>query len=166
MLAGALGGSVLCGAALAAVLPARRVRLAVACGLALAAAGFATCYLAGLTGAGFTGADLSGQRVGLLAVACVPLAGGVALALASAMRGVDAAGAMCGVVLMLAGVLAGYLADGAIELQAVSADDRTASMVRDALLTADGRWDLAAATLTGLVALVAFVQMLADQHRS
>jgi hypothetical protein len=166
MLAGALGGSVLCGAALAAVLPARRVRLAVACGLALAAAGFATCYLAGLTGAGFTGADLSGQRVGLLAVACVPLAGGVALALASAMRGVDAAGAMCGVVLMLAGVLAGDLADGAIELQAVSADDRTASMVRDALLTADGRWDLAAATLTGLVALVAFVQMLADQHRS
>ncbi len=164
-LAGALGGSVLCGAALAVALPARHVRLAIACGLALAAAGFATCYLVGLTGAGFTGADLSGQRVGLLAVACVPLGAGIALALAGAMRGVDAAGAMCGVVLMLAGVLAGYLADGAIELQAVSAQDRTASMVHDALLTADGRWDLAAATLTGLVALAAFVLMLAGGAR-
>lgn len=161
MLVGAIGGAVLCGAALAVALPARQVQGAVANGLALAAVGFATCYLAGLTGAGFTGADLSGQRVGLLAVACVPLAGGLALALGAAMRGLDAAGAMCGVVLMLAGVLAGYLADGAIELQAVSSDDRTAAMVRDALLTADGRWDLAAATLTGLVALVGFVRMLA-----
>jgi hypothetical protein len=161
MLAGALGGAVLCGAALAVALPARHVQGAVASGLALAAVGFATCYLAGLTRAGFTGADLSGQRVGLFAIACVPLAGGIALALGAAMRGVDAAGAMCGVVLMLAGVLAGYLADGAIELQAVSAGDRTVAMVRDALLTADGRWDLAAATFTGLVALVGFVRILA-----
>jgi hypothetical protein len=161
MLAAALGGAVLCGVVLAVVVPARHARLLIACGLSLAAAGFATSYLASLTSNGMTGA-----RGQLLAAACVPLAGGLAIALATALRRTAAAGAMCGIVLMLAGVLAGYLADGAIELQAVSADDRTAVGVRAALLTANARWSIAAAAVTAAVALAAFASMLTRVRRT
>jgi hypothetical protein len=67
------------------------------------------------------------------------------------------AGALCGTVLLLAGVLAGYLADGAIELQAVSAADRNAATVHAALLTADARWNILAAAVAAAGALAAFV---------
>jgi hypothetical protein len=160
-LAGALGGAVLCGAVLAVLVPARHARLLIACGLSLAAAGFAASYLASLTSNGLTG-----QRAELLTAACVPLAGGLTIALAAALRRTGAAGAMCGVVLMLAGVLAGYLADGAIELQAVSADDRSAMTVHAALLTANARWNIAAATVTSAVALAAFASMLTRVRRT
>lgn len=170
MLAAALSGAVLCGAVLAVVIPARHGRLVIAFGLSIAAAGFAVSYLASLTSAGMTGA-----RGQLLTAASVPLAGGLTTALAAALRRTGAAGAMCGVVLMLAGVLAGYLADGAIELQAVAADDRNAAAVRAALLTANARWNIVAATVTAAVALAAFASMLSrapsgarrpDLHRS
>jgi len=53
-------------------------------------------------------------------------------------------------------VLAGYLADGALELQAIVAANRTAAGVQSALTTADARWNILAATLVGGVALVLF----------
>jgi hypothetical protein len=61
---------------------------------------------------------------------------------------------------MLAGVLTGYLADGAIELQAVAAADRNSATIHAALVTADARWNIAAAALAAVVALAAFASML------
>jgi len=134
-------GAVLCGAAVAAVLPARHDRLAVACGFSLAAAGFTVSALTGMA---------------QFPAACVLVAGGVTVALAAALRRAGVAGAICGVVLMLAGALAGFVADGAVELQAVSAADRTAATVRAALLASDVRWSIAAAAVTGAAALFAW----------
>lgn len=152
-LAAALSTATVAGAMLAAALPARFGGLLIACGLALAAAGYGASFATGLTGT-------TGPRGQLFAVACVPLAGGLAMALAAAFRGTGVAGAMCGVVLMLAGVLTGYLADGAIELRAVATADRDAATVRASLLTADARWDIIAATICAGVALAAFARML------
>jgi len=149
-LAAALTAAILGGAALAVLLPARRAGLVIACGLSLAAAGFAASYLAGLLAP-------DGR---LFAAACATLTGGLVIALTTAMRGTGVAGAISGSVLLLAGVLAGYLADGAIELQAVSVADRDAATVHAALLTADARWNIAAATLTAAVALAAFASAL------
>ncbi len=149
MLTAFVGGAAASGVALAAILPARWAGIAIACGLALAAVGFATGYLVSLTG-------LTGQRGQLIAVAWAPVACGLVVALATGLRRTGAAGAMCGTVLLLAGVMTGYLADGAIELQAVSAGARRAAAVRGALLTADSRWNIAAAAVTGAVALAVF----------
>jgi hypothetical protein len=183
LLAGALSGATACGAILAAVLPQRHRERLIACGMSLAAAGYGASFFtgltgadltgagltgagltgAGLTGAGLTGAGLSGAgspRGQLFVVACVPLAGGLAMALTAALRDTGVAGAVCGIVLVPAGVLAGYLADGAIELQAVAAADRSAATVRAALLTADARWDIVAAIITAAVALAVFARLL------
>ncbi|HEX6518412.1 MAG TPA: hypothetical protein VF070_00130 [Streptosporangiaceae bacterium] len=149
MLTAFVGGAAACGAMVAAILPARWARIAISCGLALAAVGFVIGYLVSLTG-------LSGQRGQLIAVAWAPVACGLVVALATALRRTGAAGAMCGSVLLLAGVMTGYLADGAIELQAVSADADRAAAVRGALLTADSRWNIAAAAVTAAVALGVF----------
>jgi hypothetical protein len=170
-LTGAVGGAAACGMVVAVTWPARYARIAIGCGLSLAAAGFAAGYVVSLTG-------LAGQRGQLLALAWAPVAGGLTVALATALRRTGAAGAMCGAVLLLAGVLAGYLADGAIELQALSAGYHSAAAagagqfgaaaagpgrfgaaaVRAALVTADSRWNIAAAALTAAVALAAFAQ--------
>lgn len=142
-LAAALGGAVLCGAAVAALLPARHDRRVVACGFSLAAAGFLVSAVTGLT---------------LFEAACIPVVVGITVTLTTAMRRVGAAGAICGVVLMLAGALAGFVADGAVELRAVSAAARTGAPMRTALLTADGHWSLAAAAVTAAAALAAIIQ--------
>jgi hypothetical protein len=139
----AVCGAALCGAAAAIVLPVRWGRFVTGTGLLVAAAGFAAGYA-------------TGPRSQLLAVVCVPVAAGLSAALAAGLRVTGAPGAMCGGVLMLAGVLAGYLADGAIELRAVDGTDGSAAAVRAALITADLRWNIAAAAATGIAGLAAF----------
>jgi hypothetical protein len=89
----------------------------------------------------------------------VPVAAGLSAALAAGLRTATAPGAMCGVVLLIAGVLAGYLADGAIELRAVDGADRDAATVRAALITADLRWNVAAAIAAGVSGLIVFAYL-------
>lgn len=117
-------------------------RAVTAAGLFLAAAGFGAAYLAGAP-------SLHGR---LLTLLCVPLAGGLSAALASSLRATGAAGAMAGVVILLVGVVAGYLAAGALQLQAL-AGDRTGAAIHNALVLAAGRWSLLAAAVTAIVAL-------------
>jgi len=135
----ALGGAALCGAVIAVTANAR---VMMACGLSVAAAGFAV-------------AAVHPGGVNLMLI-CVPVAGGLAAAMAAGLRGTGAPGALCAVILLLAGVLAGYLADGAFELQAIVAANSTATGVRTALTTADSRWNISAAILAGGVALILF----------
>jgi hypothetical protein len=135
----ALCGAALCGAVIAI---AGNTRVMMACGLAVAAAGFAAAAV-----------NPGGAYLVLI---CVLVAGGLAAAMAAGLRGTGAPGAMCAVALLLAGVLAGYLADGAFELQAIVAANRTASGIRTALTTADSRWNITAAILAGGVALILF----------
>ena len=141
------GGAALAAAACAAALtltrPATSARTATAAGLFVAAAAFAAASQAGPAIA----------DAGVLALLCVPLAGGLAAALAAAVRGAGTGGAVCGVVLLLAGVVGGYLAAGAVQLQALQAA-RTAAAVHTALITTTARWALLAAVVTTAVALV------------
>lgn len=139
MCALALGGAALGGAVIAIV---ANVRLMMACGLSVAAAGFALAAV--------------NPGSAHLVLICVPVAGGLAAAMTAGLHRAGAPAAMGAVVLLLAGVLAGYLADGAFELQAIVAGNRTASGIRNALTTADSRWNITAAILAGSVALVLF----------
>jgi hypothetical protein len=132
-----------CAAALVLTRPATSARTATAAGLFVAAAAFAETPLAGAAVA----------DAGVLALLCVPLAGGLAAALAAAVRGAGTGGAVCGVVLLLAGVVGGYLAAGAVQVQAFQAA-RTAAAVHVALVTTTVRWALLAAVVTAAVALV------------
>jgi hypothetical protein len=132
----------LCGATLALMTKNRHVRAVTAVGLFLAAAGFAALYLAGP----------ENPHSRMLAALCVPLAGGLSAALAAGLRATGAAGAMASVVMLLAGVVAGYLAAGAVQLRAL-ADARTAQAVRGALVTAAGHWALVAAAVSAAAAL-------------
>jgi hypothetical protein len=141
------GGAALAAAACAAALtltrPATSARTATAAGLFVAAAAFAAASQAGPAIA----------DAGVLALLCVPLVGGLAAALAAAVRGAGTGGAVCGVVLLLAGLVGGYLAAGAVQLQALQAA-RTAAAVHTALITTTARWALLAAVVTTAVALV------------
>jgi hypothetical protein len=132
----------LCGAALAGATRRPHARATTAIGLSLAAVGLAALDLAGL-------AAPSGR---LLAVLCVPLAGGLAAALTASLRATGAAGALAGVVILMAGLVAGYLAAGAVQLRALTGV-RTVPAVHAALATAAGHWALDAAAITGVVAL-------------
>ena len=138
----ALAGAV-CAAALALTRPARSVRIVTAAGLFVAAAAFAAAALAGSAVA----------RPGVLALLCVPLAGGLAAALATAIRGAGTGGAVCGVVVLLAGVVGGSLVAGAVQYQALQAV-RTAAAVHAALVTTTTRWALLAAVVIAALALV------------
>jgi hypothetical protein len=140
---GAALAAAVCAAALALTRPAASTRTATAAGLFVAAAAFAAASLAGSAVAG----------AGVLALLCAPLAGGLAAALAAAVRGAGTGGAVCGVVLLLAGVVGGYLAAGAVQLQALQ-DARTAAAVHTGLVTTTTRWALLAAVVTAAVALV------------
>ena len=140
---GAALASAICAAALALTRPARSARIVTAAGLVVAAAAFAAAALAGSAVA----------RPGALALLCVPLAGGLAAALAAAIRGAGAGGAVCGVVLLLAGVVGGYLAAGAVQYQALQGA-RTVAAVHAALVTTTTRWALLAAVVTATIALV------------
>jgi len=139
---GAALAAALCGAAVAAATRRPHARAATAIGLSVAAAGLGALALAGL-------ANPSG---GLLAVLCVPLAGGLAAALTAALRATGTAGALAGMVILVAGLVAGYLAAGAVQLRAL-ASARTGPAVHAALVTAAGHWALVTAAITGAVAL-------------
>ena len=136
VLAAALGG-----AALALLAREPRARAVTAAGLFVAAAGFAALDLAGL-------AAPSGR---MLAVLSVPLAGGMAAALTASLRTVGPAGALAGTVILLAGLVAGYLAAGAVQLHALTGA-ATMAAPRAALATAAGHWALTAGAVTGAVA--------------
>ena len=132
----------LCGAGLAMATRRPGVRAVTAIGLSMAAAGLAALDLAGL-------AVLSGR---LLAVLCVPLAGGLAAALTASLRATGVAGSLAGAVILMVSLVPGYLAAGAMQLRALTGT-RTVPAVHGALVTAAGHWALVAAALTGTVAL-------------
>jgi hypothetical protein len=94
----------------------------------------------------------------VLALVCVPLAGGLGAALTAALRGTrgaasGTAGAMAGAVLLLTGVVAGFLAAGAMQVNALTGV-RSAPGVQHALVTAADRWILVAAAAAAMFALV------------
>jgi hypothetical protein len=148
----ALCAAALCGATVAIALPASRATLAVGGGLLIAAAGFAV-------GSAGPAGYLSGPRGVVLVAVCVPVAAGLSAALAAGLRTATAPGAMCGVVLLIAGVLTGYLADGAIELHTVAGADRDAATIHAALITADLYWNIAAAIVAGISGLIVFAHL-------
>ena len=139
---GAALAAALFGAALAVATRRPHVRATTAIGLSVAAFGLGALNLVGL-------AAPSGR---LLTVLCVPLAGGLAAALTASLRATSAPGALAGVVILVAGLVAGYLAAGAVQLRAL-ASARTVTAMHAALVTAAGHWALVAAAITGLVAL-------------
>ena len=74
------------------------------------------------------------------------------MALAASLRAAGPAGALAGLVLLLASLVGGYLAAGAVQLRALSGAT-TVPAAHAALATAAGRWTLTAAALAGAVAL-------------
>ena len=137
----------LAGAGLAAASRQPQARAVTATGLSVAAVG-----LAGIDLAGLYLPELAAVPGPLVAVLCVPVAGGLAAALTAAFRTAGAAGALAGVVILLAGLVAGYLAAGAVQLHAI-AGTVTAPAARAALAAAAGHWALVAAAVTGAVAV-------------
>ena len=140
---GAVLAAALCGAGLALLPKQPHPRALTAAGLLLAAAGLAALDLAGL-------AAPSGRMLMLL---CAPVAAGLAVALAASLRAAGPPGALAGLVLLLAGLVAGYLAAGAVQLRALTGAT-TVPAAHTALATAAGHWTLTAATVAGAVALV------------
>jgi hypothetical protein len=119
-------------------------RMATVAGLSAAAVAYGAVYLAGP----------AASRAGVLALLCVPLVGGLAAALAAAWRNAGTGGAVCGVVLLLTGVVGGYLAVAAVQLQAAGAHAApAAAAAHAALLATQGDWALIAAGVTGALAL-------------
>jgi len=142
VLVAALGGA---GLAVATRQP--QARAVTATGLSVAAVGFAALDLAGLYLPGL--AAVPGP---LVAALCVPVAGGLAAALTAALRTAGSAGTLAGAVILLAGLVAGYLAAGAVQLHAI-AGAVTPPAARAALAAAAGHWALVAAAVTGAVAV-------------
>ena len=138
--AAALAGAVL--AALAGPSSRVPVRALTAAGLLAAAIGFCAVSLAGSAVA----------RPLVLALVCLPVTGGLAAALTGALRATSAGGAACGLVLLVTGALAGYLAAGAVQLQALG-QARTIAAVHAALITTSVRWALVAAAVSAVGAL-------------
>ena len=137
VLAAALGG-----AALAVLTRQPHARSLTAGGLFLAALGLGALDLAGL----------AAPSDRMLTVLCVPVAGGLAAALTASLRPATPVGALAGVVILLAGLVAGYLAAGAVQLRALTGA-RSLTAAHAALATAAGHWALVAAAVTGAVAL-------------
>jgi hypothetical protein len=131
------------------------VRMATAAGLAAAALAFGAASLAGPAVA----------HAWVLALLCVPLAGGLAAALTAALRDTGPGGALCGIVLLLAGVVGGYLAAGAVQLQALQGA-RTPAAVHAALAATATRWALMAAVVTAAVALAVVGSGAAPDRRA
>jgi len=135
----------LAGAGLAAVAGTARmvpVRALTTVGLLAAAVGFAAVSLAG---------SAIAQPV-VLALLSLPVAGGLAAALAGALRATSVGGAACGLVLLVTGVMAGYLANGVAQLLALG-QVRTVAAVPAALITTSVRWAVVAAAVSAAAAL-------------
>jgi hypothetical protein len=98
---------------------------------------------------GLAAARLAGPYVPAVVLAGIsaPLAGGLAAALTAALADTCVASALSGVSLLLAGLMTGYLASGAVQVRMVTqltggaADPRAAE--RLALAGAVGVWELA-----------------------
>jgi hypothetical protein len=138
----ALAAAAACGAALVLARPGTG-RRGTAAGLFVAAAAFDAFYLAG---GAITHAEV-------LALVGAPLAGGMTAALAAAWRSTGTGGAVCGVVLLLTGVVGGYVAVAAVQLQALRGA-RTSVAVHAALVSTTAHWALISAGLTGVLALL------------
>jgi hypothetical protein len=130
VLAAALGG-----AALALMARPESRKAVTSAGLLLAAAGFGAMYLT------------EGRNSAALLCAA-----GLAAALTSSLRATGAAGAMAGVVILLAGVVAGDLAVGSVQLRALTGAPSAPAMP-GALAAATGRWLIIAAAVTAAVGL-------------
>jgi hypothetical protein len=130
VLAAALGG-----AALALMARPESRKTITSAGLLLAAAGFGAMYLT------------EGRNSAALLCAA-----GLAAALTSSLRATGAAGAMAGVVILLAGVVAGDLAAGSVQLRALTGAP-SAQAIPGALAAATGRWLIIAAAVTAIVGL-------------
>ncbi len=128
--------------------------MATVAGLSAAAAAYGAAYLAGP----------AATRAGVLALLSVPLVGGLSAALAAAWRNAGTGGAVCGVVLLLTGVVCGSLAVAAVQLQAAAGAQGAqgphgahgvpaAAAAHAALLAAQSDWALIAAGVTGALAL-------------
>ena len=153
----AVVAAALAGAALAARIGSASrvpVRGLTAVGLLAAAMGFGTASLTGSAVA---------QPV-VLALLCVPVAGGLATALAGALHATSAGGAACGLVLLVTGVVAGCLASGAVQLQALG-QARTVAAVHAALISTSIRWALIAAAVSATAALALACTPLAAHGR-
>jgi len=96
-------------------------------------------------------AGLAAPSGRMLMLLCAPVAAG--LALAASLRAAGPVGAPAGLVLLLAGLVGGYLAAGAVQLCALTGAT-TVPAAHAALATADGHWTLTAAALAGAFALV------------
>jgi hypothetical protein len=127
VLAAALGG--------AAIALMSKRKAVTSAGLLLAAAGFGAMYLT------------EGRNSAALLCAA-----GLAAALTSSLRATGAAGAMAGVVILLAGVVAGDLAVGSVQLRALTGAPSAPAMP-GALAAATGRWLIIAAAVTAVVGL-------------
>jgi hypothetical protein len=130
VLAAALGGG-----ALALMARPESRKAVTSAGLLLAAAGFGAMYLT------------EGRNSAALLCAA-----GLAAALTSSLRATGAAGAMAGVVILLAGVVAGDLAVGSVQLRALTGAPSAPAMP-GALAAATGRWLIIAAAVTAVVGL-------------
>jgi len=75
-----------------------------------------------------------------------------AAALTASLCATGAAGALVGVVILVASLVTGYLAAGAMQLRALTGT-RTVTAAHAALVTVAGHWALVAAVITGAVAL-------------
>ncbi len=118
------------------------VRALTSVGLLAAAVGFAAVSLA---------VSAIAQPV-VLALLSLPVAGGLAAALAGALRATSVGGAACGLVLLVTGVVAGYLANGVAQLLALG-QVRTVAAVPAALITTSVRWAVVAAAVSAAAAL-------------
>lgn len=120
----------------AALLLRRQPRAVVLAGLVIAAEGLAAARLAGPYVPGLVLAGIG-----------APLAGGLAAAMTAAVTETTAASALSGVSLLLAGLLAGYLAAGAVQVRMVAqlaaAPGHRQAAERVALASAVGIWELA-----------------------
>jgi hypothetical protein len=108
-----------------------------------------------LAAAGLVALDLVGLAApadSMLMLLCAPVAAGLAVALAASLRAAGPAGALAGLVLLLAGLVGGYLAAEAVQLRALTGAT-TVRAAHAALATAAGHWTLTAAALAGAVAL-------------
>ncbi len=140
--AGAALAAALGGAALAVLVRRPHARALTAAGLFLAAVGLASLDLAGLPAP-------SGRQ---LVVLCIPLTAGLTMALTASFRAAGAVGALAGVIIMMASLVTGYLAAGAVQLHALTGA-RTLPAFHIALVTAAGHWALLAASVSAAAAL-------------
>jgi hypothetical protein len=149
---GVTAAAALAGLAVALALP-RRPRAVVVVGLLIAVEGLAA-------------ARMAGPWVPALVLAGVsaPLAAGLAAALTAALAESGVASALAGVSLLLAGLMTGYLAAGAVQVRMVTDLTVGSAAERTALAGAVGVWELAG--LFSLLLAIAVIFLTGKARRS